>query len=332
VKLLIIRFSSFGDIIQCLSVPAAFKNAFPEAKVDWLVRSDFADLLLGQKSIHKVWSFDRKLGVFGLLKFAWQLRKQNYTHVYDAHNNLRSHLVSLVLTGSQFLRRPKNRWKRFLLFKLGQNTFQMPFIAQRSYVEPIEPWTESVGLPLAPQLEIPHTVHQTVASVLMPMTPFVALAPSTAWPKKDWPVEHWSKLIQSLPGLNFVILGGPGDEACKILSREKPAGNGQLLNMAGRLSLLESCAVISQAQALVSADTGLLHAADQLGVPTIALIGPTAFGYPARVTSQVLEVNLPCKPCSKDGRGPCVNPIFQKCMVDISSDRVKSTLLGILAR
>jgi heptosyltransferase-2 len=226
------------------------------------------------------------------------------------------------LSAPHFIRRPKNRWKRFVFFRFRWQVFPKPFIAQRSYVEPLEPWFKFSGLPPAPQLDIPHTTHQTLANVLMPMKPFTVLAPVTAWKKKNWPLGHWKKLIDLFPDRNFVILGGPGDVECKELAAHPRAGRGQSLNMAGRVSLLESCAAVSQAECVISADTGMLHAADQLGVPTIALIGPTAFGYPARSSSRVLEVDMPCKPCSKDGRGPCTNPIFQKCMVEIRPEAV----------
>jgi len=325
-KLLIIRLSSFGDIIQALGVPHIFKQAFPEAEIHWLVRSDFADLLLAQKRIDKVWSYNRKDGLGGLIRLSRQLAAENFTHVYDAHNNLRSHIVSYFLAPRHFVRRPKNRWRRFLLFQLGHNTFEFPFVGQRSFNEPLEPWTNFTGIPPAPQLDVPHTVHQNLAAVLRPFQPYTALAPSTAWPKKNWPLGHWKKLIENSPNLNFVILGGAQDPECKELERVKRAGPGQTLNMAGRLSWLESCGVVEQAEALVSADTGLLHAADQLGKPAVALIGPTAFGHPARLTSRVAEVDLDCRPCTKDGRGKCTNAVYQKCMVDITPDRVASEL------
>ncbi|HEX4925536.1 MAG TPA: glycosyltransferase family 9 protein [Bdellovibrionales bacterium] len=330
-KLLIIRFSSFGDIVQGLGAPAAFKLAYPNAEVHWLVRSDFADLLLGQRSIDKVWSFDRKQGFGGLLGLCAKLRREGYTHVYDAHNNLRSFFVSLLVRAPHFARRSKNRWLRFLLFKLGINRFPRPFIAQRSYLEPLETWTRLAGLPPAPLLEVPHAVSERIAQATLPLRPFVALAPSTAWAMKNWPLSHWRALSEMSPHTNFVVLGGPSDEECIELGRMARPGPGQTLNLAGRLSWIESCAVLAQAEALVSADTGLLHAADQLGRPAVALIGPTAFGYPARVTTKVLEVPLACRPCSKDGRGKCRNDVYQRCMTEISPQAVRDTLLKALS-
>src|SRR6476661_3575223 len=92
-KLLIIRFSSFGDIVHAMGVPSAFKSAYPRAEVDWLVRSDLASLLKWNPYISKVHSFDRKNGLGGLIKFTWKLSRLGYTHLYDAHNNVRSFIT-----------------------------------------------------------------------------------------------------------------------------------------------------------------------------------------------------------------------------------------------
>jgi ADP-heptose:LPS heptosyltransferase len=62
--------------------------------------------------------------------------------------------------------------------------------------------------------------------------------------------------------------------------------------------------------------------AESLGKNVVALIGPTPFGYPSRAESVVVEVPLWCRPCSKDGSGPCINFKFQKCMKDITPERV----------
>ena len=95
-KLLIIRFSSFGDIVHAMATPSAFKNAYPLAQVDWLVRADLASLLKWNPSITTVHSFDRNSGLIGLVKYVWRLSRLGYTHIYDAHNNVRS-LITRIL-------------------------------------------------------------------------------------------------------------------------------------------------------------------------------------------------------------------------------------------
>ena len=115
---------------------------------------------------------------------------------------------------------------------------------------------------------------------------------------------------------NFLV--GPQDLFCQKISDQSSLSE----NLAGKLSLVESCYIVSKSKVVVSADTGLLHVADILGVAAIALIGPTAFGFPTFERSKVLQMPMDCRPCTKDGRGKCSQPIWQQCMVDITPKRV----------
>lgn len=119
-KFLIIRFSAFGDVVQTLSVPSAIAQAYPESEVHWITRSDVAPLLEGHPHIQKIWSYNKKTGLKGLIQLCIELRKQKYTHLYDAHNNSRSRIISVFIRplgflglGPKFIRRSIRRWKRF---------------------------------------------------------------------------------------------------------------------------------------------------------------------------------------------------------------------------
>ncbi|MEI8347583.1 MAG: glycosyltransferase family 9 protein, partial [Pseudomonadota bacterium] len=156
---------------------------------------------------------------------------------------------------------------------------------------------------------------------------YIALAPSAAWPMKRWPLEHWKVLLALLPDLNLILLGGPSDQFCEELAKLRP---GRIINTAGKLTLLESCAAIAQSQLLVSADTGHLHVGDYLGIKTLALLGPTAFGHPTNPQVKVLEVDMPCRPCTKDGRGKCSQQIYQECLVRITPSVVAQEIRSFL--
>jgi ADP-heptose:LPS heptosyltransferase len=149
--------------------------------------------------------------------------------------------------------------------------------------------------------------------------PWIVLAPSAAWPMKRWPIEHWQSLVATLNDASFLLLGGPEDTFLSEIQQKAP---GRTINLAGRLNLSQSSALLKQADLVIANDTGLLHVADQLERPTLALIGPTAFGYPSHNSSQVLEIELSCKPCSKDGRGRCINALYQRCLVDLKPEAI----------
>jgi ADP-heptose:LPS heptosyltransferase len=335
-KFLIIRFSSFGDVVQTLSVPSAISRVFPHAEIHCITRQDMAPLMNGHPHIQKVWSFHRKEGLWGLIQLSLKMREEDFTHIYDAHNNLRSRVIVWILrplgflgVGPLFIRRSIRRWKRFLLFKFRVNTFEMPFSGQRDLLEPLQPWGVSKISPPAPQIFLT-TESETRAEAELASfgRDAVALAPSSAHFLKRWPKDYWKELIQLLPEQKFILLGGPEDAFIEDIRSIAPD---RVLNLAGKCSLAVSSAVIHQTKMLVAADTGLLHVAEQLGQKAIALMGPAPFGFPSRPSTRILEMNLACRPCSKHGQGPCVNKEkFHQCLVDITPVQVAGEVRRLL--
>lgn len=331
-KILIIRFSSFGDVTQCLSVAAKLKKRFPESEIHWVVRQDLAELLSRNPNIAKVWSLNRQDGLSGLFKLIKELKKQNFSYIYDAHNNLRSFIIGLLLRPPfhfakvNFIRKSQKRWKRILLFKFHKNLYRQPFSGQRDLLEPLAPWGVDEELPQPPQFFVdPHALLQAKSKLQSwHEEKFIVLAASAAYPLKRWPISHWQRLIQLEPQKKFVLLGGENDLFLNEVANIAPQ---RVLNLVGKTSLQESAAVISLSHQVIANDTGLLHIAEQLGKNCIALMGPAPFGFPSRKSTKILEINLPCRPCSKHGQGPCRNKELQKCLVDIRPEQVQQEIL-----
>ena len=321
-KVLIVRFSSFGDIVQCSSVVELIRQSLNDSEIHWVTRSEFGNLVGLNAGINKVFTLQKSEGVLGLIQLAILLRRENYTHVYDAHHNLRSAFLKLMLMTKwhfpNLIVRSKDRIKRILLFYFGINLFPKPFKGIESYIAPLAKWG------FTPQLE-----KTTVKWNLAGLNPswskkkFITLVPSAAWEMKRWPIAHWKKLVLLLPNIDIVILGGKEDFFCEEIAA---INSSRVTNLAGKLSLIESCDIVNKSTMVVAADTGLLHVADVLGIPGISLMGPTAFGFTASQKIRTLEVNLSCRPCSKDGRGNCSQAVYQKCMVDVTPEQVASAI------
>jgi len=334
-KVLIIRFSSFGDIVQCSSVVELIRQRFSTSELHWVTRKDFENLVKLNTGVNKVWALDKKSGFSGLIQLALELRRQNFTHVYDAHNNLRSRILKIFLLSNFFLprlvTRSKDRWKRILLFKFRINRFPKPFIGIASYLEPLKKW--GMIKRDSPQLVSWKFSEDTEAKInnLLKETAgtskVIALVPSAAWEMKRWPLDHWKKLIKILPENKFVVLGGKEDLFCQELADIDPS---RVFNLAGKLSLIESCHLVQKSALVISADTGLLHVADVLGVKALSLMGPTAFGFTISSLIKTMEVDLPCRPCTKDGRGKCSQSVYQLCMVDITPASVAEAAVEII--
>lgn len=322
-KFLIIRFSSIGDIIQCMGVINGILKKFPDAEIHWIARKDMASFLAMDKRIAKIWAFDKKKGLRGLLQMARELKKERFDYIYDAHSNIRSNILKLRLRFIPLSRRPhlalrsKERRKRFLLFQCGINRFEWPFRGMESYQKPLAKW----GIQHFPQdyndWHFPEDFPSRLDPWITPRT--VTLVPSANWQMKRWPVEHWRTLIRLLPEYRFILLAGPDDTFCELIRTAAPE---RVVNLSGQTSLLESCYLVHHSHVVVSADTGFLHAADLFRVPALALMGPTAFGFPSGPTVEIVDVPLPCRPCTKDGRGKCRQKIYQQCMTDITPERI----------
>ena len=108
---------------------------------------------------------------------------------------------------------------------------------------------------------------------LSTFSPLALICGSENNPEKRWPVEHWRALIAALPAHSFVLLGTAND---RPLTDAVAAGFGERVrDLAGTTTLLEFAEVLIRCRLLVTNDTGGMHLANALGVPLLALFGPT---------------------------------------------------------
>jgi len=330
-KTLILRFSSLGDIVQTLSVAHNLHENGHE--VHWAVRVDLETLIQYHPSVSRVWKLERRDGWLGLIRLFWKLRRENFDFIYDAHDSLRSNCLywGLMLLPSlkqivkerHFLKRPLQRVRRFIWIRFKKNWLSVPQEAQNQVLAPLREWGVETRVPSQVQFFIDAKSRQAARDQLKKynLDSFLVLCPSAAHELKRWPITYWNELIMSLPTQRFAVLGGPQD---KFLSQLVETDPDRVVNFAGRLSLLESAAIIEAGTVTITNDTGLMHIAEQLLKPTFALMGPAPFGYPSRhgSSTEVFERILPCRPCSRHGQGPCRNPVFQECLKSISPKEI----------
>ncbi|MFK8138121.1 MAG: glycosyltransferase family 9 protein [Bdellovibrionales bacterium] len=334
-KVLIVRFSSFGDVVQSMVAIEAIKSNYPEAEIDFVTRNDYYSLVKNNPLLSNTYCFDKKSGFRGLLELNKWIKSKKYTHIYDAHNNTRSNLlwalgfINRCIQGTRWIQRPKNRWKRFLLFNFKINRFPWPFVLMKSYLAPLAPLGVSKELPMSKHLYLDSSSKDKAKELCSIFSEYIVLAPSAAWELKRWPIEYWTQLIKLKPEENFVLLGGPQDDFIEEIRQaaiETKEDENRILNLAGKTTYSESCSVIEGAKTIIGGDSGLTHVGDSFKIKTICLIGAAAFSHPAHSTTHVLNSQLSCQPCSKDGRGECKNKIYKKCLYDISPKKVIEVL------
>lgn len=154
--------------------------------------------------------------------------------------------------------------------------------------------------------------------------PFVALHPFATHPDKAWPMGYWLSLIPLIErqGLDWIIVGKNPDH---LEALDDPR------NLTAKTALRETCALLAQASALVTADSGPMHLSTAVGTPVVALFGPTARAwgfFPSGPYDTVLEQKLSCRPCSLHGSTRCKNG--RECLTSIEPEMVAARLFETL--
>ena len=96
-KLLILRFSSFGDVVQALSILPCVHRHFPSAQIHWVTLASFSSLLHPNPHLKKIWTLKEKRSLYALWKLALRLCQEDFTHIYDAHHHFRSRFLASIL-------------------------------------------------------------------------------------------------------------------------------------------------------------------------------------------------------------------------------------------
>jgi len=160
--------------------------------------------------------------------------------------------------------------------------------------------------------------------------PLLVVAPGSAWGTKRWSEHGYAAVIQAArsEGWHAVLVGSHDDvDLCRRIARLVSLPDADLL--AGRLSLRQLLALVANAGRVIANDSGPIHIAESVGVPSTAIFGPTVpeFGFAPRVprSAVVQGPMLPCRPCDVHGADRC--PLgHHDCMVSVSVDAVTSTL------
>ncbi|NLX59433.1 MAG: lipopolysaccharide heptosyltransferase II [Phycisphaerae bacterium] len=312
-RILIIKPSSLGDVIQALPVAWALRDLCPKARIDWLVTPGCKGIVEGLPPLNHVVVFDRgrfgrmwrnplTLGAFGW--FVAKLRRPRYTTVIDLQGLFRSGFLAwasgapcrLGLAGS----------------REGADRFYTQVVPlppeELSSVDRYMQAAAYVGAPLdAPRrfgMVVGDHAEAEADRVLneqgLAGRRYVVLVPGARWMTKRWPEERFAALANRLHeklGLAAVLVGAPCDR--DISDRMRQLRGRHMIDLIGRTSLKALAAVLRRAECVVTNDTGPMHLASAMGRPIVALFGPTN----AQLTGPygpghiVLAERTHCAPC-----------------------------------
>lgn len=308
-KILILRFSSIGDIILTTPVVRALAQQCPGAEIHYATKASFAPLLKANPCISKVHSLNGDMPE--LLKM---LRKERFDVVVDLHRNLRTLRIRMAMPGVKWLSFDKSNLQKWMLVRKWTKK-PVTHVVHR-YMATVAP----LGVKYDGQ-GLDYFIPENTVKPELPET-YTAYAIGGTWATKRLPSEKMAGLLAAGKG-TWVLLGDKHD--AKVAAELEQQFPGKIVNLCGRLSLDQSALVLQHAGAVVSHDSGLMHIATALGKPVWSIWGNTvpAFGmYPFYADSQrdaggpMFEVSgLSCRPCSKIGYAGCPKGHF-RCMME----------------
>ncbi len=327
-KVLIIRFSSIGDIVLTTPVVRCLgKVPGKDIEVHYVTKKDFLGVLNSNPYIHKVYVLDGSL--FCLIRL---LRKEQFDYIIDLHHNIRSAIIKLSLGRPSSAFRKLNPEKWFLT-RLKINRLPDVHIVDR-YLEAaksLDVKNDGEGL----DYFLPEDAR--VAPEALPSAfgnGFMTFVIGGKHATKRLPNEKIISICRKL-NVPVILLGGKDDapNGAAIASACTPL----VFNACGMFPLNQSAYLVKKSRVVITHDTGLMHVAAAFNKPVISIWGNTIpeFGmYPYMPQNQdnshIVQVKgLSCRPCSKIGYNRCPQKHFD-CMMKIDEDRIVNTALQIM--
>jgi ADP-heptose:LPS heptosyltransferase len=323
-KILILRFSSIGDIVLTTPVLRCLKQQIPQVQIHYAVKKQYYSILSANPHIDKIHTLDTSLQ-----ELIRELKKEKFNLIIDLHNNIRTKQIKFQL-GVKSRSFHKLNIEKWLLVNLKINRLPAAHIVDR-YLKTVEylgvnndgkgldyfiPENEKVNTK-----ELQGSVSGEYATVVIGAMHFT----------KKLPAEKLIELCNILP-TPIILIGGKEDNTqAEIITASNPQ---KIFNACGKYSINQSASIIQQAQIVFTHDTGMMHIAAAFQKDIISIWGNTVpeFGMyqyfgnnvslaDLRQQKKIIEIEgLSCRPCSKIGFDKCPKGHF-KCMHSINFNK-----------
>lgn len=341
-KILIIRFSSIGDIVMATPLLRVLHERFPTSHIDFVVRKEYTELVQNNKNLNHIYEFNAKTGFSELHKLKNQLRVEHYDLVIDIHNSLRSRYLRWILGANDVVVIHKRIFARTMLIRLKKNFYNSVVSVIDRYIEPVQKYgvaNDGKGLELYISDEIRAQTSKKMEKFgIHQFSTMVGFCPSAKHYTKCWPKERFAELgiaLAKIYNTKILLFGDSVDKhRCVAISNaiNDRNGKGSAVDLSGDLSLLESAVAMEKCNLIVTNDSGLMHIATAMKKKVVAIFGPTVreFGFfPVGKEQIVLELEgLYCRPCSHVGGKICPEGHF-RCMKEIQVNEVINSILAL---
>ena len=338
-NILVVKLSAIGDVIHALPVSYALKEAWPDARVTWVVEPPAYPLLVDNPYIDDIILFEKKkfksLGGFmqNIGPFKARLQQTRYDAALDLQGLFKSAAIAWlsgapVRLGTCNMRECSDKISRPVI---GPH-------ARGHIVERYLDVARELGCPVNKvvfPVEISDRDADLSARILQQAgaraeNPYVVLAVGANWPNKRWPAKSFAQLSDWLYEQKIIpVIVGGGMVDSQLSGEIAAAAEIPPVNLVGKTTLKQLACIIRQARLTLGGDTGPVHLSAGLGTPTVMVMGPTDANRngPYGQLANAIEADRPCKYCWKRA---C--PKGLDCLSRISVDQVKAKIQQVLAK
>lgn len=328
-KILVIQTASIGDVILATPVIEQLHTCYPNARIDFLLKKGIESVFTGHPFLNDVLVWDKNQGkyrnLYGIFR---RIRKQRYDLIVNIHRFFTSGFITAFSGAKVRIGFDKNpfSWSfthrvKHLIGSKGQTIHE---------VERNALLLKDICADHVPKIRLyPTDNDQKLVSDWISER-FITISPASLWFTKQLPAAQWLELIRAVGShYRIFLLGGKADRPlCDQIIRDAKQKN--IVNLAGKLSFLQSAALMQSADMNFVNDSAPMHLASAVYAPVAAVYCSTvpAFGFgPRSDKSFVIETEeeLPCRPCGLHGQKSCPKKHF-KCATTIKPEQLLKTL------
>jgi len=353
--LVLIRFSSLGDVVMQTGFVSWLKFLLPNIKITFITSKECSLLLKGHPHIDTLIEYEKEKGLKDLKKLKALgekiNKKEKIDFIIDLHGTTRAFFFKLLNPKIPALNLDKRRIERQLLVKLKVNFLKSkPSLHVRNILDLYGLFTNNFDQNELSEFLINSSKNQEFFGVtssplsfeeetfVKPLDKYIVISPVASFTPKRWPMEKFNQLIDRIlisshyKHFGVCVVAGPNDDYVDEVEPLVQKYPGRLKNLKGKTNLAQSSKVIQHSELLIGNDSGMGHIAESFGVPVIAIFGPTSedFGFrPHLKDSQTSSVDLWCRPCSTTGKTKCFRK-KQYCMEQVSITDIMNKLKMVI--
>jgi heptosyltransferase-2 len=335
-RILIVQTAFLGDVILSTPLIGALRELFPDSFISFILIPETRRVLDNNPHLDQILVYDKrkKRGAGAFFQILSEIKSHRFDLAVIPHRSLRSALLTHLAGIPERIGFDKSAGHFLLTRKVAYLSDAHEVERNLSLISMFDPPLTDKSPRLFPSSEdVSYVRRLLLDSGIGEEDRIAAVAPGSVWATKRWLPERFASvcdLLMGQTGMKVALLGSPDDlilcRQIADLMREKP------LILAGKTDILQTAALISLSQVVLSNDSAPVHMASAMKKPVVAIFGSTVseFGFaPYGVDHVIVQRQLDCRPCGIHGKTKCPKDHF-RCMEEITTSQVLEALISLI--